>query len=189
MTLFSRNGTRTLLIASLALNVFAIDWGAAHWTGFGWHHRDDDGPRAASAEGHGDNGKRMRAGSIVGLPSPRRLMDVLSEDGRAHLTQSWRDETPRIRNEFRALFDARDHVADVLSRQDYQRKDLEDAFSALRARQMELTETSQGFIIDLADHIGAEERDRLAALMRPPKEKGNEKPAGPGSKTDGARTP
>jgi uncharacterized membrane protein len=171
MSTFTRRWLPSLLVVSLAVNVFVLGAFAAHW--FAISFRPDDYTRDAVVE----RLKRAQAhpGIVVGLPSPTSILEVLHEDERDHLMTKWREANPTLREGFKRLYDARDEVADVLSEQDYERADLEAAFADLRARQMELASTSQGLIVDLADNLSEDGRNRVAHIMRPPPERRGEK--------------
>jgi uncharacterized membrane protein len=160
-----------MLVASLAVNVFVLGAFAAHWFAIsfslGGDSRDALVERLRRSQAH--------PGIVVGLPSPTSILQVLHEDEREHLMTKWRAANPELREGFKRLYDARDEVADVLSEPAYKRVDLENAFADLRARQMELASTSQGLIIDLADNLDADGRNRLAHIMRPPPERRGEK--------------
>jgi len=171
MASFSGRWISIMLVASLAVNVFVLGAFAAHW--FAISFRPGDDSRDAVLE----RLRRAQAhpGIVVGLPSPTSILEVLHEDEREHLMTKWRAANPALREGFKRLYDARDEVADVLSEPAYKRQDLEAAFADLRARQMELASTSQGLIIDLADNLDTDGRNRLAHIMRPPPERRGEK--------------
>lgn len=171
MSVFSGRWIPILLVVSLAVNVFVLGAFAAHW--FSISFRSEDGSRDAMLE----RLRRAQAhpGIVVGLPSPTSILEVLNRDERQHLMTKWRQANPKLREGFKELYDARDDVANVLSEEDYSRDDLEAAFAALRARQMELASTSQGLIVDLADQLDEDGRNRVAHIMRPPPERRGEK--------------
>jgi|GEM_PF-1584743 len=171
MSKFTGRWVPIMLVASLAVNVFVLGAFAAHW--FAISFRPGDESRDAVLE----RLRRAQAhpGIVVGLPSPTSILEVLHEDERTHLMTKWRQANPALREGFKRLYDARDEVADVLSEPDYRREDLERAFADLRARQMELASTSQSLIVDLADNLDADGRDRVARIMRPPPERRGEK--------------
>lgn len=169
MDILNRNWARILLVVSLAVNLFVLGAFGSHWLSlntFGIGQEDRSARMAGERSSRG--GRRVHPGMIVGLPSPGQLMNILSEREREDFKAAWRAENPRLRGQFRAMYDARADVAATLSEDAYQRQDLLDAFAALRARQMELAASSQELIVNLADQLDDEGRDRLAEIMRPP---------------------
>lgn len=159
----SRRWLPIFLVASLAVNLFVLGAFAAHWLSISLR-ADPDHLVTVNVP---QDDERYHSG-VVGLPSPRTLLKVLTKEERDELLSAWRQENPHIRDEFKAMYDARDHVAEVLSAPEYNRQDLVDAFAALRSHQMELASTSQNLIIGLADQLDEDGRHRLAGIMKAP---------------------
>lgn len=169
MGVLSRNWVRVLLVLSLAVNLFVVGAFASHWLSLKAFWAGQEERQVQMLRGRSPrDGRRVHPGMIVGLPSPGQLMNILSDSEREDFKAAWRAENPRLRDQFRAMYDAREEVAVTLSEDAYQRQDLQEAFAALRARQMELAEMSQELMINLADQLDDEGRDRLAKIMSPP---------------------
>lgn len=163
MAALTRNGLGIMLVASLAVNVFVLGAFASHW--FAFKLRPEPSVNTAMTVQQDD--ERYHSG-VVGLPSPRTLLKVLTKKERDELLTAWRKENPHIRDEFKAMYDARDQVAAVLSAPEYSRDALAEAFADLRAHQMDLASTSQNLIIGLADKLDEDGRHRLAGIMKAP---------------------
>ena len=163
MAVLTRNWLGVMLVVSLAVNLFVLGAFASHW--FALSLRPD--PRHLVAVNPPQDDERFHSG-VVGLPSPRTLLQVLTKEERDELLTAWRRENPHIRDEFKAMYDARDQVAQTLMESNYNRQDLINAFADLRAHQMELASTSQDLIVELADKLDEGGRNRLATIMKAP---------------------
>jgi uncharacterized membrane protein len=143
---------RIALIASLALNLFAIGAvGAAAIGGGGWI---------------GDLVGLRQPSRLTGMPSPRQLRAVLDDADRAILAAALDARRPAFRENLRAMFDARETVAQAIAAEPFDRARVETAFAVLREREAAVATAAQGTILDLVARLDADGRAKVAGLMK-----------------------
>jgi uncharacterized membrane protein len=144
---------RLILIASLALNLFAA--GA-----FATALLADRGPVAGLR-------RPGRAGQLMGMPNPRQLRAALAEPGDRALDELLGRHGPGIRQRIGDLRAARRDVAEAIRAEPFRRAALDDALAGLRAREAEVAVATQAMMAELVERLDAEDRARVAELLRP----------------------
>ena len=143
---------RILLVASLAVNLFFIAvvavWavaGPGYLRGMGFGH----GPR------------------MMGMPFPRQIRDVLNEPGQQILDSMLEARRDAFHANLDAMFEARAALAEAVATEPFDRGKVEAAMAALRDREAVLHAGAQNMILELASQLDAEQRGKLAELLKP----------------------
>jgi uncharacterized membrane protein len=138
---------RLLLIVSLALNVLL---GTALATALLMQYRS-----GAHEARHMD------------LPSPRALARHLHEDERSRLRAILGGHRPAFRAAGGEVMEARRRVRDALTAEPFEAETLANALADLRRGQGRMSAEAQAAIVELAESMDAEGRQRLArAILR-----------------------
>jgi len=145
---------RLLLVISLAVNIFfvgaiavsaIIDHGFRGVMGFGPPH-----------------GQRM-----MGVPSPRQLRGVLDDQGQQILETMLDARRDAFHANLDAMFQAREALAQALAAEPFDRVKVEAAMAAMRDREAVMQGSAQSFILELAAQLNAEQRTKIAELLKP----------------------
>ncbi|MBB5014681.1 periplasmic heavy metal sensor [Rehaibacterium terrae] len=141
---------RLALLASLLLNA-----ALAGVLGALWLRSAGDTGDVASSERSED----------ARTPSPGRLGRELAPEQRALMRETFARHRAPMREHAEAARAARRAVAAVLRSEPYDRDALAAAFAELRARDGEAAAVTHAMLLDLADRLDAEGRERLAARI------------------------
>ena len=144
---------RILLVASLAVNLFFIAV-VAVWTVAGPGYL-----RGMMGFGHGPR--------MMGMPFPRQIRDVLNEPGQQILDSMLEARRDAFHANLDAMFEARATLAEAVATEPFDRGKVEAAMAALRDREAVLHAGAQNMILELASRLDAEQRGKLADLLKP----------------------
>ena len=141
--------TRIVLIASLALNVFAL--GAF--------------TSALVLDGSRWFGDRERPRRFIGMPSPHRLRAALDEGDQRTLHAAMEAHRSEIRARIRGIRAARRDVAEAIRAQPFDRARLDAALVRLRESEGATATEIHGMIAELVAKLDADGRARVAELI------------------------
>ncbi len=153
---------RILLVASLALNLFAAATFAAH--AFGHRH-------------FGPAPHQWRPRSGIDL---RMLKGQLPNEDQPLAEEALKVHRGEIHHRVGALREARKAAADALRAEPFDRKRLDAALATVRERESALTAAAQGTMAGLAEKVSAAGRQKMAEQMlvrRPMRAPGRDCPA------------
>jgi uncharacterized membrane protein len=143
---------RIVLVLSLALNLFAVGAvGAAAIVGDGWM---------------GELAGVRQPPRLTGMPNPRQLRAVLDDADQAILSATLEARRPAFRENLRAMFAAREAVAQAIAAEPFDHARVEAAFAALREREAVVAAAAQGTILDLVARLDGDGRAKVAELMK-----------------------
>ncbi len=134
-----------LLLASLAVNLFLGGYLAGNFLP---RHRPPD--------------------NFAGLPSPRHLEDALPGERRDLIKSVIREHSPEVRRAVEAMFEAQKQVAEAMRQEPLEVAALHQALEIYAARQQDMILAHQSAVADLARRLSAEDRARLADILKPP---------------------
>jgi Spy/CpxP family protein refolding chaperone len=145
---------RILLVVSLAVNLFFIAV-VAVWAVAGPGY-------LRGVMGFGPHGPRM-----MGMPFPRQIRNVLNEPGQQILDSMLEARREAFHTNLDAMFEARAALAQAVAAEPFDRAKVEAAMAALRDREAVLHAGAQNMILELAAQLDAEQRVKLAELLKP----------------------
>jgi Spy/CpxP family protein refolding chaperone len=144
---------RILLVASLAVNLFFIAVVAV------WAVAGPGYLRGMMGFGHGPR--------MMGMPFPRQIRDVLNEPGQQILDSMLEARRDAFHANLDSMFEARAALAEAVATEPFDRARVEAAMAALRDREAVLHAGAQNMILELAAQLDAEQRGKLAELLKP----------------------
>jgi Spy/CpxP family protein refolding chaperone len=144
---------RILLVASLAVNLFFIAVVAV------WAVAGPGYLRGAMGFSHGPR--------MMGMPFPRQIRGVLNEPGQQILDSMLDARRDAFHANLDAMFDARAALAAAVAAEPFDRAKVEAAMATLRDREAVLHSGAQNLITELASQLDAEQRGKLAELLKP----------------------
>jgi Spy/CpxP family protein refolding chaperone len=144
---------RVLLVASLAVNLFFFAVLAV------WAVAGPGYLRGMMGFGHGPR--------MMGMPFPRQILEVLDEPGQQVLNQMLDARRDAFHANLDAMFEARAALAAAVAAEPFDRGKVEAAMAALRDREAALHAGAQSMIVELASQLDAEQRGKLAELLKP----------------------
>lgn len=146
---------RVMLVASLAVNLFFIAGGAV------WAVAGPGYLRGMMGFGP-PHGSRM-----IGMPYPRQILKTLDEPGQQILNNMLDARRDAFHANLDGMFEARAALAAAVAAEPYDRAKAEAAMAALRDREAVLHAGAQNLILELAAQLNAEQRGKLAELLKP----------------------
>jgi len=152
----SRPGLRSLLVASLALNLFLAGAFASHWAG-----------RLFGPGGFGPPGPPPGPAPFA-PPPPPVLRSLLAETDRPVLDAVKAEHDPAVRAAFREMEGARARVRQALQAEPFDAAALSAAFADLRRQEEAVASAVQAMLTDLLGRLEPAARRRIAEAWERP---------------------
>lgn len=102
---------------------------------------------------------------MPGLPPPHVLGRVVSDQGRAHLRDSFAQHRAEIRPALQRYAASKREIPTLLRQDPVDRTRLEQAFATLRAHETALAEVVQQMLVDFSTRLSLADRERIADLI------------------------